>query len=1386
MQPSSFAEGFLHGDQLRRQVAAPPVCVTLSLLALVLAAPLAAQIAPRVTVAHLEQWSFEDKARCAMTCFAAVYAQGTVPYYSLGTARNVTLVYHGDRLRSRPFVHVDVKHPSGTLPQAFWLEAKVSGALVTFVNGETRLRFQATTDSVRLAGQFDASGHNLGVQPLEIIVTSDFGGAGIRQTSVQSSVMIMDERFSTVAKGWSLGGVQRVWPIQYDGSLLLTDGFGSAMFFQATCVANCGGGDDFAEPTDPPVYVFTSPLGDFTQLVPGRLSSATGYSRLYPDGTRVEFQENGFITEIRDAFNNVTQFEYDANMVLLRIRDPMNKVITLGYSNQKLATIQDPGGRTTTLTVQANGTLTRIQDPDGVGTDFGYDANFRLQTITNRRGHTTTLAYSSAWKLASTIGPQEYFWIGGVLGPNNSTSSQVAWQEAGVPFSSTGTPVPAVRADTVRGRVMAADGSLTRFTVDRWGQPRTSLDPLAGTTTVAYTFDGLAARIALPTYGAAEFDSLAYDSQGLPLYVKPAGQAAVRMRYAGFAQADSIWGDGRPTVRRFIGANGRLDSTRIAGVFAGRTKVDSRGRADSTWDGKRNVVRRYTYDATSGNLYQELLPGARSVTYTYDSHGRGTTRAQTGYATSTTYYDLLNRPDSVRDGVNSVATRYGYDGLFLTSLTDPKGQVYGMLYDKMGWVTRRTDPVGRYDTYAYDVSGRLREWGNRRGQSVRYDYDAFGRLTTKFGPNADSVSWTYAHTSARTVAGTSPVATETQYLNAQGQPDSVRTQIAGQTFWVRSRYTTTGQLDSVVPTGASISFLARKYLYNAQRGTLDSIRLGGVTTGLGYDANFQRDLMTRPSGEQVSYANGMLHTMTSATTSASYAPEVEVWPGYDIGGRIAQQLDNDAGSGRFYEYDGLGRLTWSRDKYLNNTVPPGCPDPENPMSVICWTPGDWVTTAQRNYSYDAAGNRTDLSASYTTGNRITNFNSCTYATDYDGNVTNRTCAGDTVSFVWTADNLLRSAMVNGSTNTYHYDAGGRLARKDAGATPSRHFVWDGASLLAELNGTATAKVGEYSWYPGLDVPHAVITGTTPHYAHQDALGNVLALTAGVSSLSRNYAYDDWGTLTQGTDYAGLSGADRSRWKGALWAGPEADLYYMRNRWYEPRSGRFLSEDPIGLAGGINVYAYAMDDPINRRDPMGLCDNVVAIIERRFSDGSIEVEYKYDCSSSGPSAGPSGYGDWYGGWGGPLAPFSPNAGAGGGGNGGAGGGGRADDDASDWKFCAANVALAGLVVASDLATFTGAGAALKLGAVALGRSGLARVYATNAINRVFVGSEIATANAYGSAATRVGLATAGGSVTSSVELNTYSSSLGSQVSWKDFIPGWASARAISSARAACQQ
>jgi RHS repeat-associated protein len=256
------------------------------------------------------------------------------------------------------------------------------------------------------------------------------------------------------------------------------------------------------------------------------------------------------------------------------------------------------------------------------------------------------------------------------------------------------------------------------------------------------------------------------------------------------------------------------------------------------------------------------------------------------------------------------------------------------------------------------------------------------------------------------------------------------------------------------------------------------------------------------------------------------------------------------------------------------------------------TAGYWRADSGHVFAYDAVGNRLDQGGSYAVGNRIRQLAGCTFATDSlgDGNVLSRTCGTQTVRFHWSAESRLKAMqVVAGDSVDFRYDASGRLVRKDVNGAAQAYFLWQGDNLLAELTANATGKVAEYSYYLGLDNLHALIVGTTPYFAHVDGIQNVRALTdSATKTVQRSYEFDDWGALTGGTDIKPFSNADRARFKGALWLGPEVDVYYMRARWYEPKTGRFLSEDPFGLAGGINPYSFAGNDPINGRDPTGTC------------------------------------------------------------------------------------------------------------------------------------------------------------------------------------------------------
>jgi RHS repeat-associated protein len=1108
----------------------------------------------------------QDYARCAERCFAATYAQGTVPYVSLDAPRNVVLVYNGDRVDPKPFVHVNATPDPGTsAPSEYQLKVKLNGAFVTFLNGEQTLRFAyGGTAPQRLGGQFNASSYATGVYPMEIHVSGLYGGV-LRSTVVTTQFVTVNETTAPTARGWTLAGIQRVY-FPADGSKLVTEGDGSAVLYAAGTLA--------------------PPAGEFSALRSGTPSGGSGWTRAYPDSTKAVFNTAGRMIEVRDRFNNIATVVYDAANRVSQIKDPLNLAITLAYNANGLSTITDPAGRVTTVTVNAAKRLTAIRDPDNVSTTFGYDGSQRLLTITNRRGHATTLGYDvQSGKLATATAPAIT-----VVGTNgaDSTVSPVTtlapWQKLGVPYSATaGTPAPAVRADTVYGRVTDPGGHQTRFTVNRWGTPAVVTDALAGTDSTRFDANGLPIRVA---YASGGIDTLAYNASGLPTYVRSGPDSATYIRYAAWAQPDSVWGWGRTAVRDSIGANGRVVWRRLGGQTAQtRFYYDVRGRRDSTRDALNHLVQRTWYLGVNGTRSKDSLPGGRITRYWQDGFGRDTAVQGPGQPVRRVHYDVLNRPIRFYDGVYATPTVTAYDALYDTSVTDAKGQVYRAGYNALGWVIRRTDPAGKADTLRYSRDGELRKWKNRRGQEITYTYDALHRVTAKSGTNTTTESWTYS-ADARVLTSTDPLSTETVYLGISGRADSVKTVLAGQTYWRRYRWTAAGLLDSVAPTGP-LSFQARKYVWNTQTGTLAEIRLGTLPTLIGYDSDLIPVSTTLPGGDAITHQYSALHQEGEQTTTAPYASSVNRFLGFDAAGRLWRHILGDGVNGTQYAYDGLGRLT--ADSAITYQGPPGGCTPPNIIDENgndC-TQSGWVVGAGEQFAYDSVGNRTDSDGSYTTGNRITGFAGCTYTTDFDGNVTQRSCPGETVTFTWSAEGRLTGMTVNGQAVAFEYDAAGRLLRKSVGGVVQRHLLWDGASLLAELNGTGTGKEAEYSYYPGLDNPHALIVGATQYFAHTDGLGNVIALTDTFKNVQRTYAYGPWGVLTGGTDYASFAGKDRARFKGALWLGPEAEVYYMRARWYEPKTGRFLSEDPIGLKGGIDQSVFAHDDPVNGRDPSGL-------------------------------------------------------------------------------------------------------------------------------------------------------------------------------------------------------
>jgi RHS repeat-associated protein len=143
------------------------------------------------------------------------------------------------------------------------------------------------------------------------------------------------------------------------------------------------------------------------------------------------------------------------------------------------------------------------------------------------------------------------------------------------------------------------------------------------------------------------------------------------------------------------------------------------------------------------------------------------------------------------------------------------------------------------------------------------------------------------------------------------------------------------------------------------------------------------------------------------------------------------------------------------------------------------------------------------------------------------------------------------------------------------------FLYDGDALVAEydsggnltnryVHGSNAAGDDPLVWYVG--------PGTSAkRFLHADHLGSIVAVTNSSGGPTIN-TYDEYGI-------PGANNNGRFQYTGQAWLG-ELGMYYYKARIYSPTMGRFLQIDPVGYEGGINIYAYTGDDPINENDPTG--------------------------------------------------------------------------------------------------------------------------------------------------------------------------------------------------------
>ena len=246
--------------------------------------------------------------------------------------------------------------------------------------------------------------------------------------------------------------------------------------------------------------------------------------------------------------------------------------------------------------------------------------------------------------------------------------------------------------------------------------------------------------------------------------------------------------------------------------------------------------------------------------------------------------------------------------------------------------------------------------------------------------------------------------------------------------------------------------------------------------------------------------------------------------------------------------------------------------------------------SNESYSYDDNGNRTMSGYSTDTGNELSSDGTYNYTYDAAGNMTSKTdiATGVETDYVWDDRNrLVEVDQVVSGVNTvlalYTYDAlNNPIKVVENGST--RWTAYDGNRPVLDFDGSGTLTA-RYLQGPMVD---EVLARDTPSggvaWYLPDRLGTVRDIIDNSGAVLDHIAYGAYGQILSQSN---ASAGDRFGYAG-MQTDATTGLYFDQARWYDPGSGRFISQDPIMFsAGDSNLYRFVMNSPADYSDPLGL-------------------------------------------------------------------------------------------------------------------------------------------------------------------------------------------------------
>ncbi|GAA4027343.1 hypothetical protein GCM10022409_09160 [Hymenobacter glaciei] len=904
---------------------------------------------------------------------------------------------------------------------------------------------------------------------------------------------------------------------------------------------------------------------------PGGLDGYEVYSTIeqltYRFVPSVAQPEQYSLTAIADGYGHAVRFDYDERGHLQRLVDSVGRPVGITTDAQgRMLTVSLPhpdGSAGSFVAVRyaydEAGHMTQMSDAEGHTRQFHFEGN-RLVRKTFAEGTSYYYEYDALGRCTRTWGDENYYNGRFVYEPGCTTlytddpaAVDVYYHEQGLVTT---------HIDPL--------GAQHHWRYNVYAELEAVQDPLGHTTTYTYDARGNCTAVAYPDGGQ---ERTAFDDRDRPVQGTDAGGSAWQWAYNEAGQLAEKTDPTGATTRYRYDAQGR--TVELADALGHATRL--------RYDGQHNLahvvapdesIRSRAYDAL-GRLVASTDALGHTQHRRYDRLGQVVALREPDGRETHLAYDaegnvLLMRTDNLEaafkyTAVNRLAVRhqagqelhFAYDRQArLIGCTNEYGQRYSFGLNAAGRVVTEEGFDGLLRRYKRDATGRVVTAHRANGCITTYSYDAAGRIIEVRFDDDTSEHFTYEangellearndsttirferDTLGRVVKEQQGEHTVVSNYDLRGQRTALSSSLGACFAW---QHDSLGRLATVE---ANEKWQANLF-HDACGKELQRTLSGGVRVG------WQHDQLGRPTQQHV--------VGKGSTRQRRYQ-----WEGLDQLAAIDDS--NDLGTSR-YAYDACGALIGSH--YAN---------------------GD-----QDVRLTDAVGNlfrsSTCKDRRYAAGGQLREAEGTRYHYDDEGNLVRKvTQSGDIWHYTWGPKGQLVAVILpSGYAVTFTYDALGRRVSKNYRGVTTR-WVWDGSKPLHEWQQLETCNknpaVQELATWLFEENSHALTAKLRANDNQSvvcDHLGTPMAMYDQHGNATWEAQFDAYGAIRQGK---GQPQDCPFRYQGQ-YEDTETGLYYNRFRYYDPKAGTYISQDPLRLWGGGRLYAYVKNTQ-NWLDVLGL-------------------------------------------------------------------------------------------------------------------------------------------------------------------------------------------------------